>query len=555
MEPMIHRPRVNSRIGILEGDKSFDGEPQLLEIYPHSTPKDLPYKLHLFALPDKLKVYNYPHEEVISHFVATSSKGEKSYCTFYRVYEQLSKRESLFVGKCIILLSKQPFYNAQRDFLRHMQELISRNPEFRQYQRGIIYRPDYRELYISSILYAFPRPTDYDIEVIHYPSRTHFKTRLPSSSFLRYRKEKPLGIPNYSFHLLLRTLKPNNIVEVICCLLLEMRVLIVSSDETILAPIAQALLSLLYPFKWSHVYVPYLPRNMQDYIEAPVPYIMGVVKGNLTPSDSVIVDLDNSVVSIPTPLPSLPVPATYNFSKTLNSIIKNAREEGSANPLAWYQAILNVKYAALDFYLALFENVNEFINLQGDFDADEFVNYHDEFNINFMQMMMRTQLITTFFNNPIRKDYIFFMDNLKKIHEKGWFLYRIDRQSRIEKELNSYANPARMNLFDLFESYRPEPEQTQSYPIRARPLDDNSRRSLESPLDRLETGNYWKQLNPQKMLNFRETTTRGPQPRQASTRRLEEDEIMVKCLDTGELLPASKVLGMLYYNEQKSVDN
>jgi hypothetical protein len=235
--------------------------------------------------------------------------------------------------------------------------------------------------------------------------------------------------------------------------------------------------------------------------------------------------------------------------------VRNAKEEGSANPLAWYQAILNVKYAALDFYLALFENVNEFISLQGDFDADEFVNSHDEFNINFMQMMMRTQLITTFFNNPMRKDYIFFMDNLKKIHEKGWFLYRIDRQSRIEKELNSYANPARMNLFDLFESYRPEPEQTQSSPIRARPLDDNSRRSLESPLDRLETGNYWKQLSSQMMLNFRETTTRGPQPRQAITRRLEEDEIMVKCLDTGELLPASKVLGMLYYNEQKSADN
>jgi len=37
----------------------------------------------------------------------------------------------------------------------------------------------------------------------------------------------------------------------------------------------EALTKLIFPFKWLHTYIPVLPDDQLDYLEAPTPYIMG----------------------------------------------------------------------------------------------------------------------------------------------------------------------------------------------------------------------------------------------------------------------------------------
>lgn len=39
---------------------------------------------------------------------------------------------------------------------------------------------------------------------------------------------------------------------------------------------AQCLTSLLFPFTWPHVYVPILPSSQHGFLDAPVPFIMGL---------------------------------------------------------------------------------------------------------------------------------------------------------------------------------------------------------------------------------------------------------------------------------------
>ena len=39
---------------------------------------------------------------------------------------------------------------------------------------------------------------------------------------------------------------------------------------------AQCLTSLLFPFSWPHVYVPILPSSQHGFLDAPVPFIMGL---------------------------------------------------------------------------------------------------------------------------------------------------------------------------------------------------------------------------------------------------------------------------------------
>lgn len=40
--------------------------------------------------------------------------------------------------------------------------------------------------------------------------------------------------------------------------------------------VAESLTALLFPFAWPHVYVPVLPTAMYNFLDAPVPFLMGL---------------------------------------------------------------------------------------------------------------------------------------------------------------------------------------------------------------------------------------------------------------------------------------
>lgn len=41
--------------------------------------------------------------------------------------------------------------------------------------------------------------------------------------------------------------------------------------------VAESLTTLLFPFLWPHVYVPILPAAMYNFLDAPVPFLMGLI--------------------------------------------------------------------------------------------------------------------------------------------------------------------------------------------------------------------------------------------------------------------------------------
>lgn len=43
--------------------------------------------------------------------------------------------------------------------------------------------------------------------------------------------------------------------------------------------VAEGLNVLMFPFTWQHVYVPILPASLTHFLDAPVPYIMGLHHG------------------------------------------------------------------------------------------------------------------------------------------------------------------------------------------------------------------------------------------------------------------------------------
>ncbi len=58
-----------------------------------------------------------------------------------------------------------------------------------------------------------------------------------------------------------------------CCLM----VLFLPDPERLMLT-AECLTTLIHPFAWQHVYVPILPSSLEHFLEAPVPFIMGLVR-------------------------------------------------------------------------------------------------------------------------------------------------------------------------------------------------------------------------------------------------------------------------------------
>ena len=75
--------------------------------------------------------------------------------------------------------------------------------------------------------------------------------------------------------------------------------------------VCESMTALAYPFVWPHVYVPLLPPSLENFLDAPVPYVMGLLRRahdvELYQRGGVcIVDIDNGELDLPEELPNFP---------------------------------------------------------------------------------------------------------------------------------------------------------------------------------------------------------------------------------------------------------
>lgn len=61
-------------------------------------------------------------------------------------------------------------------------------------------------------------------------------------------------------------------------MMLEKSVIFVSDNLPLLSSAVLGMQCFLNPFKWCHVSIPILPKSLLDMIEAPVPFILGLLK-------------------------------------------------------------------------------------------------------------------------------------------------------------------------------------------------------------------------------------------------------------------------------------
>ncbi|OQR96790.1 mutS protein-like 4, partial [Thraustotheca clavata] len=108
-------------------------------------------------------------------------------------------------------------------------------------------------------------------------TKTYSLTLLPRYRFFSLNKPLPPLFNNSSALLsLLRDLNVQNVVLALTSILVEHRVIILSKNRESVFFCAEALVSLLAPFQWKHIYLPFCPPNVAVQMKLDSLYIMGI---------------------------------------------------------------------------------------------------------------------------------------------------------------------------------------------------------------------------------------------------------------------------------------
>ena len=208
----------------------------------------------------------------------------------------------VYLPKCLVILSHYPFYDLFRNFLLQL------------YRITLVEAPLPIERFIANFCCELPLPPQGKVEV-------KFGFTVKDLWSIKRPPENRLPLANFSYKPLFACLSVGNIITLMGCLMTESRVALCSRHYALFGPVAEALMSFLFPIQWQGMYIPIMPYSMLDILDAPVPFLVGLharylieTKPEMRPQGVVFVDLDRDIVHMgsdedsnyPRMLPALP---------------------------------------------------------------------------------------------------------------------------------------------------------------------------------------------------------------------------------------------------------
>uniref|UniRef100_K3XC59 UDENN domain-containing protein n=1 Tax=Globisporangium ultimum (strain ATCC 200006 / CBS 805.95 / DAOM BR144) TaxID=431595 RepID=K3XC59_GLOUD len=184
------------------------------------------------------------------------------------------------VPVCYCLVSEMPFIPFSKNVLTRLLDDHRKDLEFGEEQRSLssIVSNQHARMIDDALrrLQETPYPSrGCTVVAACFPS---FDTELTLS---RPREEEGADEKNtlllqWSLPHLLSVLSIDRVLRIVRLLLLEMKVIVVSTKLTLLSSATLGIASLLHPLKWAGPLITILPPFLHEYMEAPVPLICGV---------------------------------------------------------------------------------------------------------------------------------------------------------------------------------------------------------------------------------------------------------------------------------------
>ncbi|XP_012523776.1 DENN domain-containing protein 5B isoform X1 [Monomorium pharaonis] len=213
-----------------------------------------------------------------------------------------STKDKLLVTKSISLLCQQPYLHAAKTFLTNLYKCVPRHPG-----PGLSL-----ESYVYNLLYNVPIPLPGKSLKFFVPNDEPAKSPL---ELVIHQPSPSLELPMLDYPLkdVFTWLGADCLIQLFTCVLLENQVLLRSADFHKLMVVSECITALLFPFSWQHVYVPILPASLHHFLDAPVPFIMGLhahseggVLKIASEANLCYVDIDKQSSQFPEELPVFP---------------------------------------------------------------------------------------------------------------------------------------------------------------------------------------------------------------------------------------------------------
>ena len=322
-------------LSTLGGPEDVMLEPRVMDCYPppkEHTDMEFPEHVATFVLPEGCCPSDTQRSPFFFTFVLTAASGHRLYGASLRLYDEAIETQELrdimeksgytgefppwlpqdsntksgdrsvdstgtggassdymdivYLPKCLVVISHYPFFDLFRNYLLQL------------YRITLVEAPLPIERFISNFCCEVPLPPQGKVEV-------KFGFTVKDIWSIQRPPENKLPLANFSYKPIFACLSAGNIMTIVAVLMAEQRVALCSRHYALLTPVAEALLSFLFPLQWQGMYISVMPYSMLDILDAPVPFLVGLharylneYPPHMRPHGVVFVDIDRDIVHL-----------------------------------------------------------------------------------------------------------------------------------------------------------------------------------------------------------------------------------------------------------------
>ncbi|CAG9860140.1 unnamed protein product [Phyllotreta striolata] len=226
-----------------------------------------------------------------------------------RAIPAISHHSIMYAPKCLVLVSRLDYIETFRNCL------------------GVIY-----SVYIENMPIPLETLVGNILGCVQVPPPGGPQVRFSIGAGDRQALQPPLSpslpVTNTSVSLLFQELGIRNVIKLFCAIMTEHKILFHSKSYNRLTEACRALTAIMYPFRYTHVYIPLLPASLVEVLSTPTPFIMGVhssLKSEVAElMDVIVADLDGGSITVPDgiSLPLLTEPLLSNTQEALSLILQ-----------------------------------------------------------------------------------------------------------------------------------------------------------------------------------------------------------------------------------------
>ncbi|XP_058032392.1 DENN domain-containing protein 3 isoform X2 [Ahaetulla prasina] len=456
-----------------EDAKAVNGAPKTPEDEDIAVPKDVDLNgLPQLCFPGGFYVTCDSREDHFHFLVFTDVFGNRTYGVVAQYYQpmqegrlyngqahwdklQSSRADAYFVPFAICVISRYPYFNALKDCLSCL--LLRLKP--------------YKDSEIEEHIKEFAAKLS--LIPSSPPGQLHLLFNMKPLQVVFPSQEDPDSpLIDLDLHLPFLCFKPEQILQILTCILTERKIVFFCSDWALLTLISECFMVYIHPIQWQHTFVPILSRQMLDFVMAPTSFLMGCHIDHFEEvckeaDDLILINIDTGDIAQSksseeeTDIPDVPVEAARIFiTRSENLQLHYDLEachlgtftdfiEIQGRRRTWQRKLNSeIQQIALQLIVNIFREVKDHLNYEHRvFNSEEFLKTRAINDQPFYRKVLETYMFHSFLKARLnrRMDAFAYLEQSTQNEEDRFnFLVGNPRRLTMEKMIAKRFNPQYM---------------------------------------------------------------------------------------------------------------